>query len=273
MKLSSTSALVLLWAGQDFCKSSRAKQYMSQLDLDEGITLYKQCQDVWPHYDEIIRNRKYGILNLIEKCCSDKIDGQQLIIVGAGLDPLGIEVTQKYSHVSVFELDKENMRLKSGLHTCKENTSGANIHFVEIDVLDTASLMPCLRACGWDEAKPTGLVMEGISYYLPGEAICSLAQIFHPDWTIFEFLKHDTDIAAGRREIPRMIFDTIADHCALPHIRRYDYSEVETLFAMPAIDRYSMKRLEKMRTGMNKFFETEDSGWIEVCLLRKNQAQ
>lgn len=274
MKLSSTSALVLLWAGQDFCESSRAKQYMSQLDLDEGAVLYQQCENVWPHYAEVIKNRKHGILSLIEKCCSEKnVGGYQLIIVGAGLDPLGIEVTQRYPDVSVYELDKENMSLKSGLLTDPGDTCGAIIHFVEIDLLDSASLMPRLIDCGWDAAKPTGMVMEGISYYLPGESVRALAQILNPNWTIFEFLKHDPDIAAERREIPRMIFDTIADQCSLPHIRRYVYSEVEALLSMSAVDRFSMKRLEKMRTGMNRFFPTEDSGWIEVCLLRRNQAK
>jgi len=39
---------------------------------------------------------------------------------------------------------------------------------------------------------------------------------------------------------------------------------------MTVMYKFSMKRLENMRTGSNKYFMTENSGWIEVCLLRVN---
>ncbi len=36
---------------------------------------------------------------------------------------------------------------------------------------------------------------------------------------------------------------------------------------MDVLERYSLMCLEQMRTGANSFFPTEESGWIEVCLL------
>ncbi|MDA3838819.1 MAG: hypothetical protein PF574_07550 [Candidatus Delongbacteria bacterium] len=55
--------------------------------------------------------------------------------------------------------------------------------------------------------------------------------------------------------------------CDCPDIVRYSYTKVENLFKLPIQTKLSMKQLEKRRTGINRFFPTERSGWIEVCLL------
>ncbi len=267
LKLSSTSALVLLWAEQECYKGESARYYLSQLDLEEGKALYKQCEEVWPYYDEVIKNRKFGVFSLIEKCCTEKISCQQVVIAGAGLDALGIEITERYPRVKVFEIDKENMSLKSHLFKNSGNKSKASIMFIEIDILNIPSLYGSLTAHGWDTNKPTALILEGISYYLPPESIQELVQVINPDWVIFEFLKEDHEITADRVKIPQKIFGFILNQCELPDIWRYSCFTAGKLFDMPVAVRYSMKQLEKMRTGSNRFFQTEDSGWIEVCLL------
>ena len=72
LKLSSTSALVLLWAGQECYKSKQARAFLDQLDLEEGRSLYEQCEKVCFYYDEVIRNRKFGVFNLINKYASSE---------------------------------------------------------------------------------------------------------------------------------------------------------------------------------------------------------
>ncbi|MBW1679019.1 MAG: class I SAM-dependent methyltransferase, partial [Deltaproteobacteria bacterium] len=139
-RLSSTSELVLLWARKECYQSKKARDYLKQLDLEEGKTLYERCKEVWPYYDEVIKNRKFGVFTLIKKYCTEKINCQQLVIAGAGLDALGIEVTEHYPHVKVFELDKENMDFKSHLFAKLGNKSTANITFIEIDLLNIPSL-------------------------------------------------------------------------------------------------------------------------------------
>jgi hypothetical protein len=116
------------------------------------------------------------------------------------------------------------------------------------------------------------LIFEGISYYLPTESIQKLVQVINPTWTIFEFLKQNEEIATDRVNIPKQIFGLISSLCELSYIGQYNYSQLEKLFNNMSIrDKYSMKRLEEMRTGSNRFFPTEDSGWIEVCLLANQQ--
>lgn len=266
-KLSATSALVQLWAQQDCYQTKPARQYLSQLDLDEGRILHEQCRTVWPYYDEVIKNRKFGVAHLIGQCCSEKIEGQQLVIAGAGLDALGIETAERYAHVSVFELDRVNMDLKALLAADINMDSRQRLHFIEIYITDSVFLRKRLVENGWDPQTPTLLVLEGISYYLPEESIRKMAHIIRPKWIVFEFLKEEWEISAERAEIPRKVFDIIADRCGSPCIERYDYPTVERLFDMPVTSRHSMKQLENMRTGANRIFPTAESGWIEVCLL------
>lgn len=272
-KLSSTSALVLLWAQQECYKSKKAKDYLSQLDLEEGKTLYEQCKDACPYYDEVIKNRKFGVFNLIKKSFSNEINIPQLVIAGAGLDALGIEVTEHYPHTKVFEIDSENMDFKSHLFKNSGNKSTTNIAFIEIDLLNTSCIYESLLVHGWDPMKSTLLILEGISYYIPEKSIQKLVQVIKPDWIIFEFLKQNEEIATGRREIPIRIFGFISSLCKIPHIVRYNYSKVKKLFNMSVEAKYSMRRLEEMRTGANGLFPTEYSGWIEVCLLASKQME
>lgn len=267
LKLSSTSALVLLWAQQECYQSKKAKDYLKQLDLAEGKILYERCKEVCPYYDEVIKNRKYGVFTLIKKCCDEKSDCQQVVIAGAGLDALGVEVTEYYPHVKVFELDKENMDLKSHLFAKLVNRAKTNITFIEIDLLNCPYLYSSLIAHSWDPKKSTLLILEGISYYLSSKSMQNLVRSIKPNWTIFEFLKPEKEISTDRLKIPREVFGHILSMCDLSDISRYNYSSVEKVFNMPFVAKYSMKRLEKMRTGSNRFFPTNNSGWIEVCLL------
>lgn len=268
LKLSSTSALVLLWARQECYQSKRARDYLSQLDLEDGKILYERCKEICTYYDEVIKNRKFGVNNLVKKYFTEKIGSRQLVIAGAGFDALGIEVMELYPHVKVFELDKENMNIKSRLATKLDNESKRNIMFIEVNLLNISDVYRSLTAHGWDPIRPTLLIIEGISYYLPTESIQKLVQVINPNWTIFEFLKQDEEIATDRVNIHKKVFGLISSLCELSHIGQYNYSQLEKLFNnISILAKYSMKRLEEMRTGSNRFFPTEDSGWIEVCLL------
>ncbi len=123
-----------------------------------------------------------------------------------------------YPHVNVFELDKENMDIKSRLATKLANESKGNIAFIEVNLLNIFDVYRSLSAHGWDPRRPTLLIFEGISYYLPTESIQKLVQVINPTWTIFEFLKQNEEIATDRVNIPKQIFGLISSLCELSYI-------------------------------------------------------
>jgi len=265
--LSDTSALVLLWVQQGCYKSRKAQQYLSRLDLSAGQDLYERCIQIWPHYHEVIRNRKYGVFHLIEDTLNENQDIHQVVIAGAGLDALGIEAIERYPDIKIFEIDKDNMDFKSSLFSNLSSPPNPNIHFIEVDLCDTPRVDRVLTDHGWNRKQPTLLICEGISYYLSQHIVGRLMASLMPSRTIFEFLKREEDLTFERAMIARQIFSVILDACNLSEIVRYNYRDIQASFEMSVLERCSLMRLEHMRTGSNTFFPTEESGWIEVCLL------
>ena len=267
--LSATSALVQLWAGDICYQGKNARSYLEKLDLKSGKLLYRQCCGIWPHYGEVINNRKFGILHLIRKCLAEKDRCRQVVIAAAGIDPLGIELAEYFPEIAVFEFDRENMDVKEKLYRTSAVTVTADISFITTDILDTGVLTRDLARSGWNPQIPTLLVLEGISYYLPKQYIHRLISTFQPEKTIFEYLKESSAIDTDKNIIATDIFNLIADQCGLSCIERYSPCRVKSVSGMTILELYGMDVLEKMRSGTNTFFSTAASGWIEICLLGK----
>jgi hypothetical protein len=265
--LSSTSALVLLWAGQESYKSRLAKDYFNLLDLEPGKVLYEQCNEICPYYDEVIKNRKLGVTDLINKCLTGNNNIGQIIIAGAGLDPLGIEITNYFPQIKVFELDMENMEIKSVLYLKIMRSSKTAISFINVNIQSAPDVYKALSEHGWDTSEGTLLIGEGISYYLPTASLQNLIKIIKPKRTVLEFLKPNNEINEEREKIAHKVFSLISDAYGGLEIIRYSNSTIESLLGLPVITSYSMYKLEKLRTGSNKYFPSNESGWIEICLL------
>lgn len=267
MKLSSTSALVLLWAGREHLRGVQAGAYLKQLDLEEGRSLYVACNAICAYYAEVIRNRKYGVRALIEKALPEK-GAAQIVVAGAGLDPLGIDLAESCPNARIFEVDRDNMEVKKRLYADLSGNLADNPIFVTADLSEAGSVQDALCKQGWDPAVPTVLVFEGISYYLSRDSFRELVEVLNPAQVVCEYLKPDADIAADRRKIPEEVFSLIARECALPEIQRYHASALEQLMeGMRVVERWGMTTLEKARSGTCLNFPTEESGWIEVSLL------
>ncbi len=262
-KLSSTSALVLLWAGRDHLPGSRVDAYLKALDLDEGRALRDACDAICPYYAEVIRNRKRGVRDFIEQVISGG-SVAQVIIAGAGLDPLGLDLSEAYPDLRIFEVDRDNMDLKACLARMPSISAPA---FVTADLSDPEGVVAGLLAQGWDPQAPTVLVLEGITYYLTPEALSALVAAVNPVHAVVEFLKPASAIAPERVAIPERVFGLIAGNCGLPEIHRHDASGLSRHLDMRLEARRGMTELERLRTGGNAWFPAEADGWIEVCLL------
>ncbi len=162
MKLSATSALVLLWARQECYASVHSRAYLDQLDLSEGESLYGQCKEIWPYYHEVIKNRKFGVFSLISEYL-EKAEQPQLIMAGAGFDAMGIEVVDHFPHVNVFALDRENMSIKAGLVKQVLGDQHSCIKHIEADLSDSLNFRAKLCDEGWNSDLPSLMLFEGVS--------------------------------------------------------------------------------------------------------------
>ena len=269
VKLSSTSALVLLWAKHDCYQTSKAQLFLEKLDLEAGQYFYKKVeQDIWQHYSEVIKNRKYGIFQYVKKHMQKNL---QIIIAGAGFDPLSIEILSIYPNVTIFEIDRENMEQKFNLaEKCLSAAKIKKLNCITCDLEQEKQIEQKLIEKGWDKNCPTLFIFEGISYYLSAKNLKQLVFTVNPDYLIIEFLKPSALIKKEYAAIPNQVFSLIKTKCDLPNIETYYQKKLnKNLKPYEIIECLSMKDLEYKRTTKNKFFTKENSGWIEVAMLAK----
>ena len=275
--LSDTSALVLLWAQGTVHTSSDSRAYLNMLDLGSGGALLSRCNAVWPHYDQVIKNRKKCVLDLALQHMRQGRTSQ-VAIFGAGLDALSVELasTTRRRDLRIYDVDAANMGLKDRL--IGESTSDAvrrSVRCVEAELSDPRAVARSLQESGWDGLKPSILIFEGISYYLSRENLFELIGLFasgrtHQNVAILEYILRQDRISRHRRHIPNRVFDAIMDQ-RNAQITRYAKDEI-TLCAENVggkiVKNYNQKEMEKSRCGGNRHFKTDCSGWINVsCML------
>ena len=96
----------------------------------------------------------------------------QVVILGAGFDPLSSELQQEFSTALFWEIDHQATQCHK-VRACSE-IGIERVHFVPND-LTAADLDPQrLIASGFDSAKPTFWIAEGLLMYFPAKVVSSL---------------------------------------------------------------------------------------------------
>lgn len=268
--LSATSSLVASWAEPPATADSLAGRYYRQLDFSAGQALRLECDAVWPHYEEVIRNRKYVIRQMTDAVLSGGMV-KQVVIAGAGWSTLGLELIERYPDVRVYELDRENMLEKRMQLAMLHDERTAHVACIEADLAEIGGVSKALITHGWRIEKPTLLILEGISYYLTRRQLADLADLARfagkDSRLIVEYLLHADEIESGRQPIAEQVFRVIAENCGLPKITRLCAADLPVLLGGEVQARQTMYEIEADRTGQGAFFPTPDSGWIEIARM------
>jgi methyltransferase (TIGR00027 family) len=96
----------------------------------------------------------------------------QVVMLGAGFDPLSSELQQDFPTVGFWEIDHPATQ-RHKVRACSEIKS-ERVHFVAVD-LSTAGLdSNALISSGFDPAKRTFWIAEGLLMYFPADSVSSL---------------------------------------------------------------------------------------------------
>lgn len=261
IKLSETSALVLLWLQDRVYRSEQVRDYLSRLDLSAGQELLDKCDAIWPHYAEVIVNRKHTILTHIKAALAET-PSLQIISGAAGLDPLGLELTQLHEGLEVFEIDREQMDVKAEL------IRNPALRHIAGDLGDMPAIARKLTEAGWQTERPTLLVLEGISYYVPSAVLKNVTQVLKPQKTVVCHLR-ETGMNDEANAVSSEVFDVIKSYVSLSEIRRYDSASLAKLLDMEISGHWSLCAMERQRTGRNVYFPSDEFGWLDVTALER----
>lgn len=272
-RLSDTSAFVELLAGREVHTSPASLRYMDMLDLYPGEDLLHRCFMVWPHLDQLVKNRKKCILEETLECIS--AGTRQVVILGSGIDTLSLEIVSRVGDVAVYELDTDNMDTKRSLLNKAAPGAADRVTCVTADLERAAEAVAKTAAAGWRNDIPSVLVLEGISYYLQEPAMWDVIRRFGTgaeNDIILEYMVPAERIAPERAHIPDDVFGIIQEYLSGPlAISRMEPARIREMAAETGgriLRRHTMHSIEKSRTGTNRHFPTERSGWIEVCRVR-----
>lgn len=270
-RLADTSALVLLWCGEEIYRSGAVGTYARKLDLKNGKELLRRCNAVWPDYASVIRYRK---LCIAETACSmlQKEEIRQVVIPAAGFSMLGIELASVFPGIEVFELDVRGMEDKRQLTAGLPYAEKSSMHCLTADIADTAASAIVLGGAGWKRSEPTLLIIEGISYYVPKTVVRNQWELVAGGSPIIlEYLVPSAAVHIGRRQIPEKIFREIISYCECDQpVTRWSERELENETAVTLEHCFSLHEIEKNSSDAKiQVFPGKKDGWIEVAILRR----
>ncbi|TWF35869.1 leucine carboxyl methyltransferase [Chitinophaga polysaccharea] len=177
LKVPATSRLVLEAAMQLYT-SPLQQQYMAAIDFSETSRIFYELQRSFPQIIDTICLRKQSIRELL-KTQLTAISMPQVVILGAGLDPLSLYLLENYrENISrIIEVDNGYIEEKQHIYHHLIPVE-AQIQFVKCDVTDTALLWSKLLEKGYQENIPTIIIFEGVIHYISNEAFIQTMQLF-----------------------------------------------------------------------------------------------
>jgi methyltransferase (TIGR00027 family) len=114
--------------------------------------------------------RKKCIGELVRSALANGIT--QVVILGAGFDPLSSELQREFSIARFWEIDHPATQ-RHKARACSE-IGIERVHFVAVDLSTTGLDTEELIGSGFDPAKRTFWVAEGLLMYFPAEIVSSL---------------------------------------------------------------------------------------------------
>lgn len=277
LELEPTAALVMEWA-KDLYRAGDAALFCSRLDLSAGHHIKLECDEVCPWYPEVMMNRKWFIRRLASDMVAAAGGPCQIILLAAGKSPLALELLEIHPRriEAVIETDIAGMPEKQAIYESVVPVAGRKIRCVCADIYDRAGTQQAVARTGiFDPGRPSIIVFEGISYYLPPAVSSGILSLFSSEnrqnAVILDSLLPCRYVREERRYISRGIWKIIHRDCNVRETITYSPGEMEAMLSSAGCGRirhHAMHEMEWLRTGQNRFFPTGEHGWIRVSTAR-----
>ncbi|HXV28442.1 MAG TPA: class I SAM-dependent methyltransferase, partial [bacterium] len=200
-----------------------------------------------------------------------------VLILGAGMDPLGLELHHAFPRIlsKIYEIDQSGMRQKKKLYEKTGAGWKKKIRLVESGV-SAEAMRKILPESVQVSETPLLVIAEGLTYYLAGKTLRDLFSLFpagrkNVTWFL-EYLVPYKKIRPARRFIPKRIFHFIRRFAGLPSISRYTREDLARMLR-PAgylVSRHkTLHDMERERTRTARYFKKASDGWVECLVARR----
>ena len=265
-----TSALVLLFTEADVYEGNAAKRLFASLDLSAGHELRAHFTEHWDVAYTAIKTRKVRVRQLSQEYLRTN-PSAQVISLGGGLDPMTIDLAELFPQASVFDVDMSQMDVKATINAAVD---GPKLKFVTANLGDTDDLVRVLQTHGWDAERPTLVVAEGITYYVPAPVFAQALGAVRTDGgaLVLEYSLQDEEITdVNYRDDYINFYTKLAELLNLPFpLVRYTTEYVQQLAAQlggTLVRTLTEHHTEMELKGFTEFFHDPDAGGIRVALI------
>lgn len=276
-----------VWSLGEIHTCGAAQEYFGMIDARRAGKVIDRFEGAWPDYGEAVRNRKRCILDLAMRHVG-RAGIRQAVILGAGFDALSLEIAARSRRaVSSYEVDAAAMPYKR--QVMYDVDGGAAPDYLRCITADLSAITPrrlgtALTKEGWDCDRPSLVVAEGITQYLPKSKLAALLSLFRtPNGSsriIMEYIRDKASIDPGRAGVPEQLLGWHGVMIGVDRLSRYSDAQALDFAAggtgrggragVDAAAAAGMRiagpaHMEKARTGDNAFFPDDRSGWFAVC--------
>lgn len=270
LSVASTSALVLTYV-KSIYEEGWAKEYISHIDFSQVKPLADELSRITPLFREALLLRKKMVRHLIRKIMQQQ-PRQQVCILAAGLDPLGLQLTEYFpdqQQLDIYEVDSANMREKQEIYAAI-GFNDERLHTLQADINNTQQLITTLIDAGYDPQQPVLVIFEGIMHYISEEQFLSIMRNFcsrtKTTAVVMDYLEHAEGLPADSVSKATEMLDTMESYIGsrLQQFSRKKIHNLLSLLEADQIDVYDMQAAELVLSGQNKVYRGERRGVLEL---------
>lgn len=269
LKVPATSRLVLELAMQLY-NSPLQRQYMAAIDFSETNSIFYELQHRFPESIDTVCLRKQSIRDLL-KTQLTTISRPQVIILGAGLDPLSLYLLENYQeNISrIIEVDSGYIEEKQHIYH-HLIPAEAQPQFIKCDVTDTALLWSKLLENGYQENIPAIIIFEGVIHYISNEAFVQTMQLFktrdHRNHVMLDYSISEEDLVPSYLPSYRGILEIMESFIGRPFNlnSRADMAGMLRQLNASQGTFEPLSDIEKRVKGHHHFFHLPGEGIIEM---------
>jgi len=273
MKISSTSALVLLWSDLSLYQGKAARDFVSTLELSAADPILAKVDgEARVMHTHAVSCRKRFMWKeasgFLEACSANGRTGQVLILA-AGISPLSIDLAERFPGSRIWDIDLYQMEEKASRITAPLE----NLRFLTADITDVQAWSRQLKAGEFDQRQPTLIILEGINYYIKTEQLLDILRWAHANNAILcgDFVLPPSQVQESTRRFPKEVFEIVKEEAALDFILFYSRQEFTELLETAGyrdIRFTPLKTIQEERTGSEAPFQEPNTAWIELWTVR-----
>ncbi|GAA0535276.1 class I SAM-dependent methyltransferase [Chitinophaga japonensis] len=271
LRVAPTSALVLSYV-RDLYREGLSGRYMQHIDLSAVKELVAAVDHISTHFGPIIQLRKKMVRYLIKQFIN-RYPRQQVCIIAAGLDPLGLTLAEDYPMLvtGIYEVDQAWMQEKKAIYRKIASHLPLPVT-IQTDVTNTIQLIRQLRDAGYDASQPTIIIFEGIIHYISEEQFRDIMQCFTTrngrNTVIMDYLLVGEEITTPRFRKMGTELVALAEKALGVDFHRYSRKKVLNILELlnaEVYNIYDMQAAEYIMQGQNQLYNKPGDGVLEMA--------